>query len=301
MDTLKINQYGYGIEQEGWICDKTTGKPVASINGNSAYLALKQQWTQNLGCEPECLSPELLSCQAEIKTTVVHSDLQDALLEIEEHVESINQALKMIDPNLVFETTAYKDMSGVKLIAADPSAASYKRFKEWSLTEKGKELLRSTAICSTQLCVSKGLDRFNVEQRETLLSRAYAYLTQHYNQLQEINHRSPRLEIVEGLIIEVKKNNFDSLELLEARDLTWITRPDGTDLQRWYMAHSGVSELSQIQSKDAHGLLLKGKTIDGTMDLVCMEHRWADAQVDINKCVSNILDVHNRMMDSITK
>ena len=64
------------------------------------------------------------------------------------------------------------------------------------------------------------------------------------------------------------------------------------------MAHSGVAKLSNMNSKDAHGLLLKGKLKPGTLDLVCMEHRWADACENLDLVAGKINDMHNRMMDA---
>ena len=65
------------------------------------------------------------------------------------------------------------------------------------------------------------------------------------------------------------------------------------------MAHSGAKTLAEMDSKDAHGLLLKGKMRPTTMDLVCMEHRWADAQADLDLVLSQLMLVHRRMMDNV--
>ena len=81
------------------------------------------------------------------------------------------------------------------------------------------------------------------------------------------------------------------------------------------MAHSGVSEIADIQSKDAHGLLLKGKMIYMldqiqhtsnissnlyTHDLVCLEHRWADAKPDVKKVANDAYNLHWRMIDYVS-
>jgi len=54
-----------------------------------------------------------------------------------------------------------------------------------------------------------------------------------------------------------------------------------------------------MDSKDAHGLLLKGKMRPTTMDLVCLEHRWADAQADLDLVLSQLMRVHGQMMDNV--
>jgi len=300
MNTLVCDKFGYGIEQEGWIVG-LDGKPMTTIAGRSAYLMVRDEVAQITGAEPGWLSAELLSCQAEVKTEYVHATAKEALDEIKEHIATLKRAMQRLHSSLGFETVAYKDMRGVELVAADPNAPSYKRVQEWSSTEHGRELLRKTAICSTQLCVSDGLQGLSIEDKLRMLSQNYAYLTANYPWIQEINGYSPRLGIIEDLIISVKRDNFMQAGLIgpNAHDSTWITRPDGTDLQAWYMAHSGAKTLAEMDSKDAHGLLMKGKMRPTTMDLVCMEHRWADAQADLDFVLSQLMLVHRRMMDNV--
>lgn len=301
MDTLILDRTGYGAEEENWICDQY-GKPVMRLQDTTAYLALRREMQQILGKDPECLSAELLGCQAELKTGV-HASAKEVIEELEYHSNIANLALHNIDPNLRLESVAYKNMDGIELVAADPSAPSYQRVLDWSQTANGRELLRKTAICSTQLCVSDGLENLNAQQKRQLLARCYGFLSDNYGVIQELNANSPRLGIIEELIISVKKDNFDKLGLLaeSGRDETFITRPNNmneADLIAWYMAHSGVLKAEDIKSKDAHGLLLKGKMITGTMDLGCFEHRWADASPDRQNVIANIYAMHHRMMDS---
>jgi len=302
MESLILDKTGIGIEQEAWIVD-AYGKPVTIINGKPAYLALRDTLEQQTGQEPTYLSAELLSCQAEVKTLELHSSPKDALREIREHLNTVNSVLSSLGNGLQLETEAYKDMRGIDLIAADPDAPSYRRVLEWSATDSGCELLRKTAICSMQLCVSSGLDNMAEISKLELLARCYDYLSGNYQGIQELNNFSPRLGIIEDLIISVKRDNFNQLRLLEQsnRKDTWITRPDNlsvSDLIQWYLAHSGVETVSEMDSKDAHGLLLKGKMRKGTLDLVCMEHRWADACENLDLVASKINDMHNRMMDT---
>lgn len=302
METLIQNAYGYGIEQEAWIVNKS-GHPITRIGGESAYLALRKEIQEITGNDPEWLSAELLSCQAEVKTTKVHTNTHEALEEINYHIVTANRALEQMNSSWYLETVAYKDMNGVELVAADPNAASFRRVQQWSQTEQGRELLRKTAICSMQLCVSAGLEDMDKKAKLRLLARCYNYLSKHYRNIQEINHYSPRLDIIENLIISVKKNNFVQAGLLAnaGRSDYWITRPDDlteNDITHWYMAHSGVSEIAQIDSKDAHGLLLKGKIPKGSLDLVCMEHRWRDAGCDISNVVDTVYDLHEKMMEA---
>lgn len=302
MDTLILDRTGVGIEQEAWIVD-AYGKPVTIINGQPAYLAVRNQIQQQTGEDPTYLSAELLSCQAEVKTLELHSSANQAIGEIKERLALVDSALGSLQNGYHLETVAYKDMYGVDLVAADPDAPSYRRVQEWSSTDSGRELLRKTAICSMQLCVSDGLRTLDQQEKLALLARCYGFLSKHYEEIQELNAHSPRLGIIEDLIIAVKRDNFNRLGLLadSNRSETWITRPDElsvSDLIGWYLAHSGVETISEMDSKDAHGLLLKGKMRKGTVDLVCMEHRWADADTNLSLVAGKINDMHKRMMDA---
>lgn len=302
MNTLILDRTGVGIEQEAWIVD-AYGKPVTTIKGRPAYLAVRDELEQQTGEDPTYLSAELLSCQAEVKTLELHSSPTQAISEIQERLAQVNTALGSLQNGYHLETVAYKDMRGVDLVAADPNAPSYKRVQEWSSTDAGRELLRKTAICSMQLCVSHGLSTLDQDQKLELLARCYDYLSKHYGVIQELNAHSPRLGIIEDLIISVKRDNFNKLGLLSDsnRSETWITRPENlnvSDLIGWYLAHSGVETVSEMDSKDAHGLLLKGKMRKGTLDLVCMEHRWADADTNLSLVAGKINDMHKRMIDA---
>ena len=319
-------KYGYGLEQECWISDLQTGNPVAELQGKSAYLVISNMWEEILGKKDDSISPELLSCQLEVKTPVLDSP-QEAIEYIIDKIASINATIKHLGVQL--ETTGYKSMNGVQLIAADPNAASYRRVQEWSQTPAGQELLRSTAICSTQLNVSAGLETYGAMDRLAILGECYGYMTQNYESLEVMNQHSPRLGIIEKLIIAVKKDNFNKAGLIggsTGRDETWITRPDGSHTLLWHMAHSGVvcpddiqpdnieevlgnmspeqssKLLARMDSKDAHGLLLKGKLAMVPTSplpmLNCIEQRWADARGDINACVQELDHVHAEMLNS---
>jgi len=302
LNNLDLENVGYGIEQECWIVNPATGKPVAEINGVSSYLAISQLMSDLDGFKDPEISAELLSCQLELKTPVLGSP-KEAIEYIKDKMAYINDRIKCL--GVQFETVGHKNMGGVPLLAADPNAASYDRVQEWSKTPEGVELLRSTAICSTQLCVSAGLESYSPEQKLKILSSCYKYLSDNYLYLQQINNNSPRLEIVDHLIITVKKDNFSKAGLIggsTGRDETWITRPDGSNLLDWYMAHSGVLELDKINDKDAHGLLVKGKlapmqATDKIPDLVCIEHRWPDAKPNLTDSLAKILEVHENMID----
>lgn len=317
MSTLECGKYGYGIEQEGWIVDQD-GRPVALINGVSAFAVVRDTIRELTGEDPKWLSAELLSCQAEVKTLNVAKNINEAICEIIYSLELLRQAIKSIDPNLDFVTVAYKDMRGIPLVAADPDAPSFRRVHDWSQTPDGMELLRKSAICSLQLCVSAGLENMTPEDKLRLLVASYNYTTNNYEEINIINEQSTRLQLVEELIIPVKEPNFRQAGLLNDRELTYITRPtfrSVDDLFAWKMAHSGVSEIADIQSKDAHGLLLKGKMIYMldqiqhtsnissnlyTHDLVCLEHRWADAKPDVKKVANDAYNLHWRMIDYVS-
>ena len=104
--------------------------------------------------------------------------------------------------------------------------------------------------------------------------------------------------------------SFRQAGLLNHRELKYITKPifrSVDDLFAWMMAHSGVSKVAEIQSKDAHGLLLKAKVIylldqmqniphissnANTHDLVCLEHRWPDAKSDIKEVAYDAYNFH---------
>ena len=81
MDTLILDRTGYGAEEENWICDQY-GKPVMRLQDTTAYLALRREMQQILGKDPECLSAELLGCQAELKTGV-HATPKEVIEELE--------------------------------------------------------------------------------------------------------------------------------------------------------------------------------------------------------------------------
>jgi len=288
-NTLDLDSTGFGIELEGFIVDKN-GNPLSLIAGESSYLALKNA----LGA-PEWLSAELLSCQAEVKTEKVHPCSELALAEINRHIDTVNSALNKLLPGCFFDTSATTNMSGVDLIAADPNESSYNRVLEWSQTPRGREILRSTATCSMQLCVSNHLEGMNYSDRWLWLQNAYDYLHKNAEQILALNH-SNRFKVGEELIRSVKANNFRQLGLLDKYGLEWITRPCGRDLQNWYMAHSGVLSLTQMNSKDAHSILAKGKLVPGTKDLVCIEYRFKDAETNLERCLESILNVHYQIL-----
>ncbi len=320
MNTLVCDKYGYGIEQEGWIVDQD-GKPVALIDGISAFALVRDRIREMTSRDPEWLSAELLSCQAEVKTLKVEKNIDDAIREIIYRVSVLRKALKKIDPNLNFETVAYKDMGAIPLVAADPDAPSYNRVRAWSKTPDGMELLRKSAICSTQLCVSAGLENMTREAKLKLLVASYNYTTNNYDVIKRVNGQSSRLKLIEELIIPVKKDNFRQAGLLNNRKLDHITRPTFRsieDLVDWMMAHSGVTEVSKIQAKDAHGLLLKGKVIylpdqdqstahisynadTHDLNLVCFEHRWPDAKLNLTQVANDACDFHWSMVEHISR
>ena len=132
MDTLILDRTGVGIEQEAWIVD-AYGKPVTIINGQPAYLAVRNQIQQQTGEDPTYLSAELLSCQAEVKTLELHSSANQAIGEIKERLALVDSALGSLQNGYHLETVAYKDMREVDLVAADPNAPSYRRVQELSL------------------------------------------------------------------------------------------------------------------------------------------------------------------------
>jgi len=288
-ESLNTTDHGFGIELEGFIVD-ASGKPLAQIHGQSSYLMLKQA----LGF-PSWMSAELLSCQAEVKTERVHTRAEMALREILEHVDELNQALRSLVPGARFETVASCNMNNVPLIAADPSEGSFARVQQWSQTEAGREILRSTATCSMQLCVSEGLQDLHFDERRIWLQNAFGWLSSNAEEVLKCNH-SDRIRIAEELLQTVKRSNFERAGLLKLHPVEWITRPDGKDLQEWYMAHSGVSVLSQMHSKDAHSIFAKGKMLPGTMDLICLEYRFKDAESNLWQCLRTILDIHENML-----
>jgi len=289
--TLDLKSSGFGIELEGFIVDRF-GNPLPLINGESSYLTLKNA----LG-NPEWLSAELLSCQAEVKTEQVHTSSELALAEIKRHINTVNSALNSLLPGCYLDTSATINMAGVDLIAADPSASSYNRVLQWSQTRSGREILRSTATCSMQLCVSKHLVEMDFSARWLWLEQAYAYLYANADQILSINH-TDRFKVGEELIQSVKADSFRELQLLEKYDLEWITRPCGRDLDKWYMAHSGVKDIQLMNSKDAHSILAKGKLIPGTQDLICIEYRFKDAETNLDDCLRSIMDIHDNILCS---
>ena len=81
MNTLVCDKFGYGIEQEGWIVDQH-GRPVALINGVSAFVAVRDKIREQTGKDPKWLSAEPLSCMAEVKTLKVVKNIKEAIWEI---------------------------------------------------------------------------------------------------------------------------------------------------------------------------------------------------------------------------
>ena len=287
--TLDLKSSGFGIELEGFIVDRF-GTPLPLINGESSYLALK-----NALNNPEWLSAELLSCQAEVKTAQVHTSCESALVEIKRHMDTVNSALNLLLPGCYLDTSATINMAGVDLVAADPSASSYNRVLQWSQTRSGREILRSTATCSMQLCVSNHHKDMDYAARWLWLQQAYAYLHANAEQILSINH-TDRFKVGEELIQSVKLESFRDMQLLEAYDREWITRPCGRDLDKWYMAHSGVRDIRLMNSKDAHSILAKGKLIPGTKDLICIEYRFKDAEKNLDHCLRRIMDIHDNIL-----
>jgi len=284
-NTLELNRKGFGIELEGFIMGPDA-KPLAQINGESSYKVLSRA----LG-SADWLSAELLSCQAEIKTEV-HETLKQAVCEIQRLKDLVNFTLARICPGAYFATVATADMSQVELIAADPTAPSFARVLEWSKTNQGQEILRSTATCSMQICVSNQFYGMTQIQKWEWLQNAFSYL--HINGESILNlNESNRFVIGEELIQNVKRQNFQNAGLLDKYGLTWITRPCGSDLDKWYMAHSGVLNISEMNSKDGHSIYAKGKMIPGTLDVICIEYRFKDATENIPECAKDIYDVHD--------
>jgi len=283
-NTLELNSSGFGIELEGFILGPD-GKPLSRINGDSSYLALSRALSN-----PEWLSAELLSCQAEIKTKV-HDGLNQAIDEIVMFRDIINFTLEKICPGAYFATVATSDMRNVELLAADPHAPSFERIKQWTQTSQGCEILRSSATCSMQICVSEHFVGMDQDAKWLWLQKAFAYLANNADSILSLNHTN-RYLIGEQLIRAVKYDNFVRSGLIDVFGVEGITRPNGMLLDKWYMAHSGVTTIEQMNSKDGHSILAKGKMIPGTTNVICIEYRFKDAIEDIQQCAQDIYNVH---------
>mgnify|MGYP006419562407 CR=1 FL=1 len=290
-NTLDLKSSGFGIELEGFILGPD-GKPLSRINGESSYLVLSRELSN-----PEWLSAELLSCQAEIKSKV-HVSLNQAIKEIVLFRDVINFTLNRIFPGAYFSTIATCEMGHVELLAADPSAPSFERIKQWTQTSRGCEILRSTATCSMQLCVSEHFVGMSQNAKWLWLQKAFAYLSNNADSILSLNYTN-RCEIGEKLIREVKYDNFVRAGLIDFFGLEGITRPNGMHLAKWYMAHSGVTNIEQMNSKDGHSILAKGKMIPGTTNVICIEYRFKDAIEDILQCAHAIYDVHEDLCLSV--
>ena len=290
-NTLDLKSSGFGIELEGFILGPD-GKPLSRINGESSYLVLNQALLN-----PEWLSAELLSCQAEIKSKV-HASLNQAIKEIVLFRDIINFKLNEISPGAYFATVATCDMTHVELLAADQTAPSFERIKQWTQTARGCEILLSSATCSMQICVSEHFVGMHQDAKWLWTQKAFAYLSKNADSILSLNHTN-RYVIGEQLIREVKYDNFVHAGLIDVFGVEGITRPNGMLLDKWYMAHSGVTSIEQMNSKDGHSILAKAKMIPGTTNVICIEYRFKDAIEDIPQCAQDIYDVHEDLCLSV--
>ena len=312
MENLDLKNTGFGLEQEFFIFNKTQNKIAPMIDGKSSYLVIKDLIQEQLSHLVDFCSPELLSLQIELKSPVFKTTLEcaDFILDLKSQIESVT---KQAGFDIELRSIASTPILDQEVMFADPTSGHSERLNNWLNTREGLMHLKSTATCSTQLCVSQGLENQVADRKWQMLAEVFSYLKSISTEIFE-HSNSGRLEIAEKFLQKVKYAQFARLGVFsDPHNYTpeWITRPDGTNMSLWHCGQSGVMDLSETQSKNNHSIFAKGKyttKLQDTQspsnqgfipDIICIEHRWADAKIDIQANVEFIESIHNKMMDSI--
>jgi hypothetical protein len=268
--TNKTQQYGIGIESEGYILD-SEGNVISKIETLPTIQYIQKQISL---CFPQItgnVSPELVSFIVEVKSDVF-SDGNDAISQVMQIRAMINKLVEPHGGRLIFQPVLDKPFEFTPS-TDDPAHRAYQLAERWANHPESSANLRASSICSFQINDSrpfKNIDRNPLEdhsQQLEIARKIHNLMNASFYELKEANlphvdcYGKSRLEYYFELVTRVKgKYMLESGTVKNEHEIVVPPHFETVEkMKQWMCAHSETKDFSQADSKNEHAITVKIK------------------------------------------
>lgn len=292
--------YVVGVEAEGFI-----------VNGQRAKERIHElpasEWLMD---RVKAVIPELADNLSFEQASVMIEVKSDTFPEETEAVRQVlvirgvlDRILEEVGCKLIFEPILKEDFEFVAA-TSDPNSRAQQLIHEWGGdTPEGLRKLKSTVVAGLQVNDSrpyKGIDGY--DERLELSRRIHNLYTENFEVLDRENGKIrnfeglSRMDKLRILIPEVKKDRFAAHGYTDPLVAAFPGHfPTVEAMQKWMMAHSGVTRFMDADSKNEHGLLVKTKRPKNSHGAWIAESRIDDA-VDDGTAMLRLANRNTRLL-----